>query len=136
MRNKDVNRLAALRSAKTAIMLEATKDGSSSQVSDEVSLRIISKLVKQRKESVKIYVDQGRQDLADEELNQLVHLDSYLPSQMEEEEILIVVQDVIRDINAVNLSDFGKCMSLLMSKLRGQADGNLISKILKKELSN
>ena len=93
MRNKDVHRLAALRSVKTAIMLEATKDGST-EVSEEVCLRIISKLVKQRKESVKIYIDQDRQDLADEELNQLVHLENYLPSQMKEEEILVVVQNV------------------------------------------
>ena len=83
MKAKNVDKLAALRAVKSAIMLEATKDGSSI-VSDAVSLKLIAKLVKQRKDSRAIYIEQKRQDLADDEINQLVYLEVYLPSQMGE----------------------------------------------------
>ena len=131
---RDVDRLAALRAVKSAIMLEATKDGSTT-ITDEVSLKIIAKLVKQRKDSATIFIEQNRQDLADDELNQLAHLEGYLPAQMGEEEVRKVVQEVIVQVGASSPADMGKCMAPLMGKLKGKADGKLISKLVKEELS-
>ena len=134
MKAKNVDKLAALRAVKSAIMLEATKDGSTT-VADEVSLQLIAKLVKQRKDSAAIFTEQNRPDLAVDEVNQLAYLEPYLPAQMGEEEVRKVVQEVIVKVGAKSPADMGKCMGPLMGRLNGKADGSLISKIVKEELS-
>jgi uncharacterized protein YqeY len=134
MKAKNVDKLAALRAVKSAIMLEATKDGSTT-VADEVSLKLIAKLVKQRKDSAAIFTEQNRPDLAVDEVNQLAYLEPYLPAQMGEEEVRKVVQEVIVKVGAKSPADMGKCMGPLMGRLNGKADGSLISKIVKEELS-
>ena len=134
MKARNVDRLAALRAVKSAIMLEATKDGSTS-VSDKVSLKIVAKLVKQRKDSAAIFTEQNRPDLAVDEVNQLAYLEPYLPVQMGEEEVRKVVQEVIAKVGASSPADMGKCMGPLMGRLNGKADGALISKLVKEELS-
>ena len=134
MKARNVDKLAALRAVKSAIMLEATKDGSTT-VTDDVCLKIIAKLVKQRKDSAAIFTEQNRQDLVDDEVNQLSYLEGYLPAQMSEEEVRKVVKEVIDQIGASSPADMGKCMGPLMGRLNGKADGSLISKIVKEELS-
>ena len=134
MKARNVDKLAALRAVKSAIMLEATKDGSTS-ISDEVSLKLIAKLVKQRKDSAAIFEEQKRPDLVIDEVNQLMYLEPYLPSQMEEEEVRNIVKEVIEKVGASSPADIGKCMGPLMGRLSGKADGSLISKIVKEELS-
>ena len=134
MKARNVDKLAALRAVKSAIMLEATKDGVP-EVSDDVSLKLIAKLVKQRKDSAAIFIEQNRQDLAVDENNQLAYLEPYLPAQMGEEEVRKIVQDVITQVGATSPADMGKCMGPLMGRLKGKADGSLISKIVKEELS-
>jgi hypothetical protein len=134
MKAKNVDKLAALRAVKSAIMLEATKDGSTA-VADEVSLKLIAKLVKQRKDSAAIFTEQNRPDLAVDEVNQLAYLEPYLPVQIGEEEVRKFVQDVIAKVGASSTADIGKCMGPLMGMLNGKADGSLISKIVKEELS-
>ena len=134
MKAKNVDKLAALRAVKSAIMLEATKDGSSI-VSDEVSLKLIAKLVKQRKDSTAIYIEQKRQDLADDEINQLVYLEVYLPSQMGDDEVRKIVKEVIVQVGASSSSDIGKCMGPLMGRLNGKAEGSLISRLVREELT-
>ena len=134
MKEKNTDKLAALRAVKSAIMLEATKD-TRLTVSDDLCIKIIIKLVKQRRDSAAIYVTQNRKDLADEENNQLIYLESYLPDQMGEEEVRAIVQEVILNVGASSLSDMGKCMGPLMLKLNGKADGSLISKLVKEELN-
>ena len=134
MKARNVDKLAALRAVKSAIMLEATKDGSTT-VADEISLQIITKLVKQRKDSAAIFTEQNRPDLAVDEINQLAYLQEYLPTQMEEEEVRSVVKEVIAQGGASYPADMGNCMSLLMGKLKGKADGSLISTLVKEELS-
>jgi len=134
MKARNVDKLAALRAVKSAIMLEATKDGSAT-VADEVSLKIIAKLVKQRKDSAAIFTEQNRPDLAVDENNQLVYLEGYLPAQMGEEEVRKVVQEVIAKVGASSPADMGKCMGPLMGRLNGKADGSLISRLVKEELS-
>jgi hypothetical protein len=115
-------------------MLEATKEGNAT-VSDEVSLSLITKLVKQRKDSAAIFTEQNRPDLAVDEINQLAYLEEYLPAQMGEEEVRKVVKEVIAQVGASSPADMGKCMGSLMGRLSGKADGSLISKIVKEELS-
>ena len=134
MKARNVDKLAALRAVKSAIMLEATKDGSTI-VSDEVSLKLIAKLVKQRKDSAAIFEEQNRPDLVVDEVNQLAYLEPYLPSQMGEEEVRKIVTEVIAKVGASSPADMGRCMGLLMVRLNGKADGSLISKLVKEELS-
>ncbi len=134
MKARNVDKLAALRAVKSAIMLEATKDGSTT-VSDEVSLKIIAKLVKQRKDSAAIFEEQNRPDLVVDEVNQLAYLEPYLPSQMGEEEVRKIVKEVIAKVGASSPADMGKCMGPLVERLSGKADGSLISKLVKEELS-
>ena len=134
MKARNVDKLAALRAVKSAIMLEATKEGNTT-VSDEVSLSLITKLVKQRKDSAAIFTEQNRPDLAVDEINQLAYLEGYLPAQMGEEEVRKIVREVIEKVGASSLADMGKCMGPLMGRLNGKADGSLISKLVKEELS-
>ena len=134
MKARNVDKLAALRAVKSAIMLEATKDGNTI-VADDISLQIIAKLVKQRKDSATIFTEQNRPDLAVDEINQLAYLEEYLPTQMGEEEVRSVVKEVIAQVGASSPADMGKCMSPLMGKLKGKADGSLISKLVKEELA-
>ena len=134
MKAKNIDKLAALRAVKSAIMLEATKDGSTT-VADEVSLKLIAKLVKQRKDAAAIFTEQNRPDLTVDEVNQLAYLEPYLPAQMGEEAVRKIVQDVIAKVGASSTADMGKCMGPLMGRLNGKADGSLISKIVKEELT-
>jgi uncharacterized protein YqeY len=135
MKARNVDKLAALRAVKSAIMLEATKEGNTI-ISDEVSLSLIAKLVKQRKDSATIFTEQNRPDLAVDEVNQLAYLEGYLPAQMGEEEVRKIVQEVIARVGASSPADMGKCMGPLMGRLNGKADGSLISKLVKEELSS
>ena len=130
---KDVEKLAALRSVKSAFLLEASKDGRS-EISDEIALKIIAKLVKQRKDSAQIYNEQNRQDLEKDELEQLKHLQVYLPKQLSEDEIKIIIDTIVDDIGALSMKDMGRVMSEANKKIGSQADGKLIANIVRNKL--
>lgn len=127
---REVDKLAALRAVKAAIMLEASKDGSAS-VSDDISLTIIKRLVKQRRDSAEIYLNENRQDLADDELKQLKHLETYLPEQLSSSEVEKIVKKIITELGASSMSDMGRVMGKVISQLNGKADGKLISNVVK-----
>ena len=131
---REVDKLAALRSVKAAILLEASKDGSS-EVSDDIALKIIIKLVKQRKDSAQIYKEQNRPDLESDELKQLKYLEFYLPEQLSNDEIETIVNKIIVDSNASSMKDMGRVMGLASKVLGGKADGKLIAQIVKEKLS-
>jgi uncharacterized protein YqeY len=131
---REVDKLAALRAVKAAIMLEASKDGSAS-VSDDISLTIIKRLVKQRRDSAEIYLNENRQDLADDELKQLKHLETYLPEQLSSSEVEKIVKKIIIELGASSIGDMGRVMSKVISQLNGKADGKLISNVVKNLLS-
>ena len=131
---REKEKLEALRAVKSAIMLEATKDGSGI-VSEETALAIVQKLVKQRKDASQIYKEQGREDLAKDEDFQIEVLNIYLPAQMGEEEVRKVVQDTIAQVGAAGPQDMGKVMGPVMGKLKGKADGKLISAMVKECLA-
>ena len=134
MKEKNVDKLAALRSVKSAILLELTKDGKTN-MSDEIAIQIISKLVKQRKESASIFKSKNRLDLEKEELSQIKYLEVYLPKQLSEDEIEEYIRTKLNKIDNISLKDMGRLMGLLMKELSGKADGKIISKILKRKLS-
>ena len=131
---REVDKLAALRSVKAAILLEASKDGSS-EISDDIALKIIIKLVKQRKDSAQIYKEQNRPDLESDELKQLKYLEFYLPEQLSNDEIETIVNKIIVDNNASSMKDMGRVMGLASKVLGGKADGKLIAQIVKEKLS-
>ena len=132
---KDKVKLAALRSVKAALIVEATKEGGTGSVDDETGLNIIKKIYKQRKDAEKIYLEQGREDLATDEALEAKILEGYLPAQMSEEEVRKVVQAVISKVGASSPADIGKVMGPTMGQLKGKADGGIISKVVKEELS-
>tara|TARA_Y100000589_G_C27111763_1_gene612519 strand:- start:456 stop:911 length:456 start_codon:yes stop_codon:yes gene_type:complete len=134
MKEKNVDKLAALRSVKSAILLELTKDGKTN-MSDEIAIQIISKLVKQRKESASIFKSKNRVDLEKEELSQIKYLEVYLPEQLSEDEIEEYIRTKLYEMDNVSLKDMGRLMGLLMKELSGKAEGKIISKILKRKLS-
>ena len=131
---REVDKLAALRSVKSAILLEASKDGSS-EISDDIALKIIIKLVKQRKDSAQIYKEQNRPDLESDELKQLKYLEFYLPEQLSNDEIETIVNKIIVDNNASSMKDMGRVMGLASKVLGGKADRKLIAQIVKEKLS-
>ena len=131
---REVDKLAALRSVKAAILLEASKDGSS-EVSDDIALKIIIKLVKQRKDSAQIYKEQNRHDLESDELKQLEYLELYLPEQLSKDKIEIIITKIIVAVNASSMKDMGRVMGLASKELGGKADGKLIAQIVKEKLS-
>ena len=134
MKEKNVDKLSALRSVKSAILLELTKDGKTN-MSDEIAIQIISKLVKQRKESASIFKSKNRLDLEKEELSQIKYLEVYLPKQLSEDEIEDYISIKLNEIDNFSLKDLGRLMGLLMKELSGKADGKIISKILKRKLT-
>ena len=132
---KDKVKLAALRAVKSAFLLEKTKEGFSGNISDDQAQQIISKLHKQRMDAYQIYVDQKREDLATEEIEQANVLEIYLPKQLSEDELTKELKNIIDSLGASSMSDIGRVMGKAMGLLKGKADGSLISKITKELLS-
>lgn len=130
---KEKEKLAALRAIKSALLLEATKDGSG-EVSEDVANKILQKLHKQRVDAAQLYVEQNRQDLADDEVFQAGVIEEYLPKQMTEEEIMAEVKEAITSLGASSPADMGKVMGVLTKKLAGKADGKVISKLVREGL--
>lgn len=135
MKAKDTVRLAALRGIKAAILLAKTSEGSNGEVTDSEIVKIIQKLVKQRKESAEIYTQQNRPELAENELAEASAMEVYLPKQLSEAEVEAELAKIIAETGASQPSDMGKVMGVATKKLAGQADGKLISTIVKRLLS-
>jgi len=134
MRAKDSVALASLRAIKSSILLAQTENGAKEILSEESELKILQKLVKQRKDSATIFIEQGREDLAQPELDQVVIIEQFLPEPLTEEEIEKVVVMTIDSIGASGMKDMGKVMGLVSKELAGQADGKTISTLVKKNL--
>lgn len=132
---KDTVRLAALRAIKAAILLAKTAEGGNGEVTDAEILKIIQKLVKQRKESAAIYAEQHRQDLADAELAEARVMEVFLPKALSEAEVEEAVRAVIAETGASSMADMGKVMGVATKRLAGQADGRAISAAVKKLLA-
>ena len=134
MKSKDTTALEALRALKSAFLL-ANTSGSGVELSESDEIKIVQKLVKQRKDSAAIFTEQGREDLAEPELAQSAVLEKFLPAQMSEEEITAVIEKIIADTGASSMKDMGKVMGMASKQLAGKADGKTISGIVKSSLS-
>lgn len=135
MRAKDSNRLEALRAVKSAILLAQTDASGKDGLSEDEELKLLQRLVKQRKESAAIYKEQGREDLAQPELDQAAVIEGFLPEQMSEAEIEAEVEKIIAQTGASGMQDMGKVMGVASKELAGRADGKTISAIVRKKLA-
>ena len=134
MKSKDALSLESLRAVKSSILLFKTKSGSSINLSDQDEIKILQKLVKQRKDSAEIYKNQNRLELCDTELNQARIIESYLPKQLSPSEVSIIIDKIIIKLNASSMKDMGKVMGLASKELSGKSDGKTISEIVRKKL--
>ncbi len=135
MKSKDTVALQALRAVKSAFLLAKTETGAGDDLTEDQEMKIIQKQVKQRKDSAAIFIDQGRQDLADPELAEIAVLEKFLPEALSEEAIEKVVLETIAKTGAEGMKDMGKVMGMVSKQLAGQADGKTISGIVRKILA-
>ena len=135
MKEKDQTALTALRAVKSAILLAQTESGASDDLTEEQELKLLQKLVKQRKDSAAIYLEQDRKDLALPEIDEAEVISQFLPEALSEEEIEKVVVMTIEEIGAQGMKDMGRVMGIVSKELAGQADGKTISTIVKAKLS-
>ena len=135
MLNKDKDRLRALRSIKSEILLAETKTGKTSELGEEIEMKLLTKAAKQRKDAITLYDQQNRKDLADTERAELLVIESFLPKQLSNEEIQKTIEKIILEVNATSSKDMGKVMGMATKKLSGQAEGKIIAQITKKLLS-
>ena len=135
MKNRQENALAALRSIKTAIQNEKT-NGTYHELTDADIVGLIQKLIKQRKESMDIYSQAGRDELADKEQKEMFVLMEYVPRQLTEEEVEEKVKFIITETGASSIRDMGKVMGLATQRMKGLAEGKTISRIVKSLLSS
>ncbi|MFL2610122.1 MAG: GatB/YqeY domain-containing protein [Flavobacteriaceae bacterium] len=135
MKSKNKMALTALRAVKSAILLHKTQKSSDGGLSDEDEMKILQKLVKQRKDSAAIYTGQGRNDLADPELKEAELIQQFLPKALSEDEVKEVIKSIIDETGAGGMKDMGKVMGLSTKKLMGKADGKMISTIVRGFLS-
>ena len=135
MKAKDAVALSANRAIKGEILLFKTAEGGAKEVTDGDILKMIQKLVKQRKEAAEQFVAGGRQDLADNELAEAAILEKYLPKQLSPDEVKAKVQEIIAQVGATSIRDMGKVMGVANKALAGLSDGRTISGIVKELLS-
>jgi len=135
MKAKDTVALESLRAVKSAILLAKTEAKAGDVLSDEDEIKLLQKLVKQRRESAQLYQEQGREDLATPELAQAEIIAKFLPEQLSEEEVTAHLQTIVSRLGATSLKDMGKVMGEATKELAGKADGKLIATLVKKVLS-
>lgn len=135
MKAKEAVRLASLRAIKAAILLAKTSEGASGEITDQDIVKLIQKLVKQRKESAEQYSAAGRPELAENELTEASFMEVYLPKQLSETELEAELSKIIAEVGASKPSDMGKVMGVATKRLAGLADGRAISATVKRLLS-
>lgn len=134
MKARNKIQLEALRAIKASFIIEKTKTGTD-ELADEVALVIIAKLVKQRKASVAIYLENDRAELAEKELIEIESMQVYLPTQMSDEELTLAVTNIISQLGATSMKEMGKVMGVASKDLSGKAEGKLISSKVKELLA-
>jgi uncharacterized protein YqeY len=132
---RDEAGLRALRGIKAAFLLAATEKGAAETLTEEKAIQVLQKLAKQRKDSLDIYTQNGREDLAKMEKEELEVISRYLPAQLSEDEVRNILKSIIAETGASSLADTGKVMPLAMKQTAGKADGKMISALLKELLS-
>ncbi|MGL2987243.1 GatB/YqeY domain-containing protein [Flavobacterium sp. RSSA_27] len=135
MRAKDTVALEALRAIKSELLLAQTATGSKDEISEAEEIKLLQKLVKTRKDSAKIFAEQNRLDLAEPELAQVAVIEKFLPAQLSEAEVEVIVAKIIADTGASGIAAMGKVMGIAAAQLGGTAEGKTISTIVKKLLT-
>ena len=135
MKEKDTVSLESLRAIKSSLLLAQTQKGNKSEISEEDEIKILQKLVKQRKESADIYLAQNRSELAEVEINQSKIIEKFLPEQMSLDQIEKIISELIDKTGASGMKDMGKIMGMASKQLSGKADGKTISNIVRAKLS-
>ena len=133
---KDKSRLESLRAIKTSLTLHQTSTSSDNYITKEDEIKILQKLVKQRRESANIYINQNRPDLAQIEEAQADFISTFLPEQLTNQEIEAIVSKVIKESKSIGLKDMGKVIGIVVKKIEGRADGKTVSNIVKQKLSD
>jgi uncharacterized protein len=134
MRAKDTVALEALRAIKSAIILAKTEAGAADGLTEDAEIKMLQRLVKMRKDSAEIFTTQNRPDLAEPELAQIAVIEKFLPAQLSEAEVEVVIAKIIAETGASGIASMGKVMGLASAQIGGQAEGKLISGIVKKLL--
>lgn len=135
MKAKDTVALETLRAIKSAILLAQTESGAKEELSKDDEIKLLQRLVKQRKESARIYSEQGREDLAQPELEQAKVIEKFLPAQLSEDEIKEIISQIIAETGANGIAQMGQVMGEANKRMAGQADGKTISGIVKSMLA-
>ncbi|MDO3625997.1 GatB/YqeY domain-containing protein [Mucilaginibacter sp. BT774] len=134
MLGKQEARLRGLRAIKSALLLARTEKGASEEISQETEIKVLQKLIKQRKESADIYKAQNREDLYKIEAEEMEVIEGFLPKQMERGEVETYLKDLINRVGATSVRDMGKVMGAANKELAGKADGKTISEVVKQLL--
>ncbi|MBB1150096.1 MULTISPECIES: GatB/YqeY domain-containing protein [unclassified Myroides] len=135
MKSKDSIALEALRAIKAELLLAQTQSGSKEEISEDEEIKILQKLVKQRKDSAAIFSEQGRADLVEPELAQVAVIEQFLPEQLSNEEVEAIIAKIIADGNHAGMAAMGQVMGMASKELAGKADGKTISTIVKNLLT-
>lgn len=135
MKNKDQAALRSVRAIKAAILLFKT-DGSGNELNEESEIKLLQKLVKQRQDSLDIYVKQGRDDLAVTEREEIAIIQQYLPAQLSESELRSAIQSIIMETGATSGKEMGKVIGLANQRLAGKAEGKAIAATVKELLNS
>ena len=135
IKSKNNYELESLRAIKSALLLARTQKNSGGEISQADEIKILQKLVKQRKESAEIYSNQDRLELAELEINQAKVIEKFLPKQLDHDEIEKIISEIIDQSGALGMKDMGKVMGIASSRLSGKADGKTISNIVRSKLS-
>ncbi|NCX94896.1 MAG: GatB/YqeY domain-containing protein [Chitinophagia bacterium] len=136
MKAKDEAALRTLRGIKAAIIIEKTAEGAADVLSEATEIKMLQKLAKQRRDSLEIFEKQGRADLAQKEREELVIIETFLPKQMDAQELEAAIKAIIAETGAQSGADMGKVMGVASKQLAGKIDGKSISEMVKKLLTN
>jgi uncharacterized protein YqeY len=136
MKNKDEALLRGLRAIKAEIIKAKTEPGANGEISADGEMKLLQKLVKQRKDSLTIFQEQNRADLAQKEAEEIAVIEKFLPAQMSEEEVKAAVEAIVKELGAAGPQDLGKVMGVASKQLAGKADGKLIATMAKNALTS
>ncbi|WP_044894754.1 GatB/YqeY domain-containing protein [Bacillus alveayuensis] len=134
MKNKEKEKLSVIRMVKAALQNEAIKLGKS-QLSEDEELTVLSRELKQRKDSLQEFENAGRSDLVEKVKTEIQILELYMPKQLTEEELVQLIKETIAEVGASSKADMGKVMGAIMPKVKGKADGSLVNKLVLQHLS-
>ncbi|TGA99579.1 GatB/YqeY domain-containing protein [Sporolactobacillus shoreae] len=133
MKARDKARLSVIRMIKTALQNESIKKGT--ELSEEEALTVLSHELKQRKDSLQEFENAGRQDLVDEVSNEIAIVQTYMPEQLSEEDVISIIDETISEVGAGSKADIGKVMKAIMPKVKGRADGGLVNRLVRSKLN-